>query len=63
MVGFQAVEEMFPVLGNPSLTYNNIFLVGVLVCMENKLYKAFNFHFFSKRKTYNNTLSFPQPRS
>lgn len=63
MVGFQAVEELFPMLGNPSLTYSNIFLVSVLVCMENKLYRAFNFHLFSKRKTYNNTLSFFQPRS
>lgn len=62
MVEFQ-VEEMFWESGNSSLTLNHNFLVGVLVCVENKLHKAFTFHLSSERKTYNNTLSFSHPRS
>lgn len=29
--------------------------LGVLGCMENKLHKAFTFHLFRERKTYNDT--------
>ena len=43
MVKFQVVEEIFWVFGNAFVTQNHTFLVGVLVCTENKFHKALTF--------------------